>query len=84
VLAGHKEHALEVPFDPSLIWNLDPKPLWRGRRGFEVECKLKGLAFESFIVPRQKKFFMLVDDAVMKSADLRIGELVKVVVGPKT
>lgn len=33
VLAGHKQAAAEVPFDPSEKWNLPMKPIQRGRRG---------------------------------------------------
>src|SRR5713226_1871335 len=57
VQAGHKENAVEVPFDPTKAWGLPPEPLWRGRRGHVVQGNLNGRPFESFIVPRSKKFF---------------------------
>jgi hypothetical protein len=33
LLSGHKEDAVEVPFDPATEWGIRAKPLWRGRRG---------------------------------------------------
>jgi hypothetical protein len=54
VLSGHKDNAVEVPFDPAQEWGIEPQPLWRGRRGHKVLAKIRGLAFESAIVPRQK------------------------------
>jgi len=78
LLSGHKGHALEVPFDPAWLWGVDPKPLWRGRKGHQVKGKLNGCAFESFIVPRAKKFWMLVDDGLKRKAKVREGDVVSV------
>ena len=55
VLPGHKEAAIEVPFNPAEIWAIEAQPLWHGRRGHAVKGRLNGRNFESFIVPRQKK-----------------------------
>jgi hypothetical protein len=41
VLSGHKEDAIEVPFDPALEWGISPKSLWRGRRGHLVNASVK-------------------------------------------
>ena len=82
LLSGHKESAIEVPFDPALEWNIPPKPLWRGRRGHSVNATVNGFAFETSIVPRQKKFYMLMDAEAAKSARLSEGALVQVVVEP--
>ena len=38
LLSGHKQDAMEVPFDPPQKWKIQPQPLWRGRRGFKVKC----------------------------------------------
>jgi Domain of unknown function (DUF1905) len=82
ILAGHKDAAIEVPFDPAWAWDLDARALWRGRRGFEVKGKLNGCAFESFIVPRSKKFWMLVDGALKSKAKVAVGDVVSVSVEP--
>jgi hypothetical protein len=82
LLSGHKDNAIEVPFDPAGVWGIPPKPLWRGRRGHEVHGKLNGLSFESCIVPRQKKFFMIVDEEIMKAAKLSVGDIVTTTAEP--
>jgi hypothetical protein len=74
---GHKDSALEVPFDPAAVWNAAAKPLWKGRRGFSVKAKVNGIAFESYIVARQNKFFMLVDQSIIKTSGALVGEVVK-------
>ena len=83
VLSGHKAaNAVEVPFDPAWAWGIDPKPLWRGRKGHEVKGKLNGCAFESFIVPRSKKFWMLIDERLRRKAKVSAGDVVNVSVEP--
>jgi hypothetical protein len=84
LLAGPKEDAVEVPFDPASVWGSVPKQLWLGRRGHEVIGTVNGFRFESCIVPRQKKFFMLVDNDVRKAANVSAGDTVKVTVEPIT
>jgi hypothetical protein len=82
LLSGHKQDAVEVPFDPSSEWDLEPQPLWRGRRGFPVRARIKGRAFESSIVPRQKKFYLLIEPEIVKSEGLVLGSRVRVTVEP--
>ena len=82
VLSGHKEDAVEVPFDPTKEWGIAPKPLWRGRRGHFVKATVNGFSFESSIVPRQKKFFMLIDADAKKAAKVSEGAVVLVAVEP--
>ena len=83
VLSGHKDDsAVEVPFDPAWAWGIDPKPLWRGRKGYEVKGKLNGCAFEGFIVPRSKKFWMLIDERLTRKAKVSVGDVVNVSVEP--
>ena len=84
LLSGHKEMmAVEVPFDPAEEWQIDPKPLWRGRRGHPVQAVIRRVAFESAIVPRQKKFYLLVDTETAKSAGISSGGFVEVSVEPR-
>ena len=82
VLSGHKEDAIEVPFDPALEWGISPKSLWRGRRGHLVNATVNGFSFESSIVPRQKKFYLLIDAEAAKSTRVSEGALVQVAVEP--
>ena len=77
ILSGHKDNAVEV-----LIRQMSPKPLWRGRRGHEVEGRLNGFPFESCIVPRQKRFFMIIDEDVRKQAKISAGDIVIASVKP--
>ncbi|HEY6806711.1 MAG TPA: DUF1905 domain-containing protein [Pyrinomonadaceae bacterium] len=76
LLAGHKDAAVEVPFDPITLWNVEAKPLWKGRKGFEVEATVNGVHFESCIVPRQKRFYMLVDKDVIAATGVTPGDLI--------
>lgn len=82
VLSGHKEHAVEVPFDPAAEWGIDPKPLWRGRRGHPVTATVNGISFESSIVPRRKKFYLLIDAEAKRAAGVVAGIVVQVEVKP--
>ena len=82
LLSGHKDHAVEVPFDPSVEWRVEPQPLWRGRRGFPVRGKIAGTTFESAIVPRQKKFYLLIDRDMQQSAGLSEGSHAVVTIEP--
>ena len=82
LLSGHKEDAVEVPFDPGKEWGISPKPLWRGRRGHLVNASVNGFSFESSIVPRQKKFYLLIDAKAAKAAGVSNGAKVEVVVEP--
>ena len=83
VLGGHKENAVEVPFNPTREWSLEPQPLWRGRRGHPVAAKINGISFESAIVPRQKRFFLLIDAATGRAAKLSEGDMVSVELKPQ-
>ena len=84
VLTGHKDDAVEVPFDPSTAWRLPARPIWRGRRGHVVSGTLNGFHFdESFIVPRSKKFFMIIDKDMEREAGVAVGDTVRIRVAPK-
>lgn len=78
LMSGHKDDALEVPFNPTEAWGIDPAPLWRGRRGHNVKGKINGHYFESSIVPRQKKFYLIVDKDIERAIGLVDGEIVSV------
>lgn len=82
LLSGHKQDAVEVPFDPAGEWKLQPKSLWPGRRGFRVKATIKGRAFESAIVARQKRWFLLIDSEVARRAGVGLADTVQVTVEP--
>jgi hypothetical protein len=79
---GHQEDAIAVPFDPGETWGLVPGKLWRGRKGYKVMAKLNEISFEGFIVSRQRKSFLLVDEDIKQAAGVEVGDLVTVTVAP--
>ena len=81
LMEGHKD-ALEVPFNPTEVWGIDPVPLWRGRRGHNVKGKVNGRNFESYIVPRQKKFYLIVDKDIKRATGVMVNEMVTVTLEP--
>jgi hypothetical protein len=83
VLAGHKGAAVEVPFDPAVQWRLPAAPLRKGRRGHQVQGSVNGVRFEGEIVPRSKKFYLVLDEELLVRAEVPVGELVTVVVQPR-
>ena len=74
LLSGHKGNAAEVPFDPGSRWNCTTQPLWPGRRGFPVHASLNGKTFDSAIVSRSGKFWLLVPAEVSASASITVGQ----------
>lgn len=80
--SGHKENAIEVPFDPAKVWDIPAKPLLQGRRGHRVQGSLNGFPFESVIVPRSGKFFLLIGADVQQATGISVGDMVDAVVGP--
>jgi hypothetical protein len=82
ILLGHKGAAVEVPFDPAERWGLAAEPLWRGRRGHVVRGRLNGKPFTSSVVPRMKRFWVLVDAEVLRAAKVSVGDTVEVALEP--
>ncbi len=78
VFAGHKDAACEVPFDPAVRWGIPAGPLRKGRRGHRVRGRIQGVSFESAVVPRAGRFWLLIPEEILKSAALAIGESVAV------
>ncbi|HMG33430.1 MAG TPA: DUF1905 domain-containing protein [Blastocatellia bacterium] len=84
VLEGHKGFAIEVPFNPETKWKIAAGPLWRGRRGHRVRARINRATFETFIVPRARRFFLLIDDGATSAARLTPGDIVAVEVSAST
>lgn len=82
LLEGHKGAAVEVPFDPAEEWGTSATALWKGRRGQRVRGTLNRVAFESAIVARSKRFWLLVDDDVLVRAKTSVGDDVAIVIEP--
>ncbi len=82
VLSGHKGLAFEVPFDPGSRWSVAPVALRPGRRGYRVRGTVNGKPFESAVVSRARRFFVLVTAEMEKSARLREGSSVRVSIRP--
>jgi predicted DNA-binding protein (MmcQ/YjbR family) len=82
LLEGHKGYAFEVPFDPAERWGAESVRLRAGRLGHRVAGKVNGVAFESAVVARSKKFWLLVDDDVRERAKLEIGSAAKIAIRP--
>ena len=82
VLSGHKEDAMRVPFDPVLKWNAKAEQLWPGRRGFRVAAEINSHHFESAIVARSRKFWLLLPDDAKDKAGLATGDEVDVLLHP--
>jgi len=87
--SGHKGNAVAVPFDPVAVpfdpvkeWGIPPKALWRGRRGHLVNATVYGVSFESSIVPRKKKFYLLIDAETAKAAGVSNVGILEVAVEP--
>jgi len=72
--AGHKQHALGVPFDPTEAWQIAARPLWPGRRGHRVHASCGGVEFESAVVARSRRFWLLIDDEVRIAAGWKAGD----------
>src|SRR2546423_14716024 len=82
LLDGHKGAAFEVPFDPSERWSIEPARLRAGRNGHRVIGTVNGVGFDSAIVPRAKKFWVEIDDAVLQKTKLEIGGRAKIELRP--
>jgi uncharacterized protein DUF1905 len=82
LLLGHKGCGAEVPFDPARRWGIAARPLWPGRRGHRVEGSLNGVRFESCVVARSGRFWVLVDEKTREAAGAAIGDTARVTLVP--
>ena len=82
LLEGHKEAAVEIPFDPGTRWSLPSTRLWPGRHGHRVQGRLNGVQFESVVLPRGQGFFLIIGDELRSEAAIEIGDLVEITLHP--
>ncbi len=82
ILDGHKGLAFELPFSPSTRWGVAEAALWPGRRGYRVKGSMNAVRFESVVVPRARRFWVLVTGEMKKAGRLRAGSSVAVSIGP--
>lgn len=81
--AGHKQDALEFPRDPHTCWQRKPKTLTPGRRGHRVRVRSGQTAFESAIVARSGRYWLLIEPAIRDQAGWQVGDTVHVHVWPQ-
>ena len=81
-MPGHKEDALEMPFDPGTEWGPESQR-WRGRNGHILTARINGHSFAGYVVPRQKRFYLIVDKEIGAAAGVATGDLVKVALQPR-
>jgi len=78
LLSGHKDDAVEVPFDPAERLGLSSESLELGRRGYRVKATLNGETFDSAIVVRSKRFWLLVPASVVRLAGVAVNDSVQI------
>jgi hypothetical protein len=61
VREGHEGTAVEVPFDPAIVYGVKAKALSAGRRGFAVQATVNGEAIAGVIAARSNKHWLLLD-----------------------
>lgn len=87
LLDGHKGPAVLVPFDPEEAWGIPPRMVanrvYGARPGHLVRGTLDDHPFEGWIGHRWGNHFILVDEALRKSAGLSVGKAVRVAVEPR-
>ncbi len=82
IVSGHKEDAVEVPFDPAERWGSVARSLRPGRRGHAVRGTLGKTPFESAIVARSRRFWLLLPAALEDRAGVTSGDEVHISISP--
>jgi hypothetical protein len=82
VLAGHKGDAVEVPFDPGAKWGVAAQWIGPGRRGYRVACRVDAIRFDSYVVARSKKFWLLLSSEVEDQLSIEAGDTVSLSLEP--
>ncbi|HET7778863.1 MAG TPA: DUF1905 domain-containing protein [Rudaea sp.] len=82
ILTGHKCDALEVPLDPGAKWDMAAQQIGPGRRGYRVACRVEALQFDSCIVARSKKFWLLLSPEIEQRLSVKAGDTVRLSLEP--
>ena len=82
VLAGHKEAAIEVPFDPAGRFRVEAAALRAGRRGHRVRATFRMVSFETEIVPRSKRFWLVLPETALADLGAAEGDRIELEVEP--
>jgi hypothetical protein len=83
ILAGHKDDAIEVPFDPSQALGVKLTAIKPGRRGFPVRVMINSVGFDSHVVARSKTFWLLLPMAIERQIGVNEGDQVSVTISPR-
>lgn len=82
VMSGHKEDAVEVPFDPAAKWGIKTQQIGAVRSGFAARAEINGVAFDTFVVARARKFWLLLPPEVGAKTDVAAGDEIAIVLLP--
>ncbi len=82
VLTGHKGDAIEVPFDPGAKWGVTTQQIGPGRRGYRVACRVGAIRFDSYVVARSRKFWLLLSAEVEDKLSIKAGDTVSLSLEP--
>ena len=82
VLAGHKGDAVEVPFDPGAKWDVAVQQIGPGRRGYRVAFRVGATRFDSYVVARSRKFWLLLSAEVEDKLSIKAGDTVSLSLEP--
>lgn len=89
LIMGHKNiAAVIVPFAPERVWGTQPVPvqayLKKPLPGHLVRGTLDGTPFDGWIGKRWGRRFIIVDQALRTRAGVSVGDVVEIVVEPRT
>ena len=83
LIEGHKAVTVVlVPFDPEQKWSLKPARLAGRRHGWVIAGSANGVAFDGYIGERWNRFFIIIDKNLRESAQVSLGDILKMTVRP--
>jgi Domain of unknown function (DUF1905) len=83
IISGHKDDAVEVPFDPAQTLGVTLEAIKPGRRGFAVRVMINNIGFDSHVVARSEKFWLLLPMAIERKIGVDEGDVVSVTLSPR-
>jgi len=83
LIEGHKGvKVVLVPFEPEQVWSRKPVRLAGRRHGWLIKGTANRVAFDGYIGERWGRFFVILDDDVLRRAKLAVGDSVSMVIEP--